>query len=451
MPAFSMRHRDESRGSALLGLLAGALAVLALRTLPLGEGSGWVGGVWAFDPQRTPGASALALTGAALLWIALSGLWAARRGAWWAWLAPLAAPVALSLCFRLDRALGDPWDFLIEYTEATPQEGWLFVGGEMGGHLWYVLAGALSPLGGEDTVFWAARASGWLGLLGLWLVAGALTKGADPVRRALALGLLLASPSTVLFLGYPQSTGLLLALTPFYVAVGLPLTQGAMAGWRWPLAGALLALCCASHGAGYFLGLSALVLVVLGCVGGPRRRCASFVAGFVLTWLPLAFLEIHLSRHARARGQPWAFLHPDFEWAGLLDQIGGPVGVLGPSGYFEAPWHIELWCWLWSTAPAVVLTAPLALVMVPLARRRLGAREVFLAAATLGAAVLWASWESWYRYPGDWDVTAIAALCVSFLGASLLLRLPARLGAFLMGLALLPSAWIALHLALRFV
>jgi hypothetical protein len=451
LPTFSLRHRHEPRWSALLGLLAGGLVALYLSTLPLGEGSGYIQGVWAFDPERQPGAAALGMVGAALLWVLLTGLWAARRGAWWAWLAPLAAPMGLSLAVRLQRALGDPWDFLIEYTEATPSEGWLFVGGELGGHLWYVLAGWLSPLEGEDTVFWAARMSGWLGLLGLMTVARAMSRGADPVRRALLLALLLISPTTVLFLGYPQSTGLLLALTPFYAALGLQAAESAKGGWRWPVAGALLALCCASHGAAYFLGLSALTLAVLGCVGGTRRRCGSFVAGFALTWLPLAALELHLSRHARGRGQPWAFLHPDFEWAGLLDQIGGPVGVLGPSGYFETPWHIELWCWLWSTIPGVTLTLPVALLALLLMRRNPGAPAAFLAAASVGTGILWASWESWYRYPGDWDVTAIAALSLLFLGGALLMRLPERVSAFLLAMGLLPSAWIGLHLALRFV
>ncbi len=434
----------------MLGLLAGLLLWCGLATLPLGGGTGYLGAVWAFHPDEQPGAVLGLGVGAAVLWVLGSGLWAARRRAWWAWGLPLCAPVLLSWCWRFDRARGDPWHDLIEYTVAWEQGGWLFVGGEMLGHLWFVLVGALSPLDGADTVFLAARLSGLLGLVGLLVLGRALARDVEPVRQTLACTLLLVSPTTLLLLGYPQSTGLMLGLVPLYLGVGVHLTGGAR-GWHWPLAGVLLALSCASHGSAFFLGLGALVLVVLGSRGRKRWRGLGFALGFLGAWLPLALLERALSVASRARGHPWALLHPEFHWQGLADQLGGPVGVLGPSRFFQQSWPLELWCWLCSATPAALLAVPLGLVGLLLLRRRPAGPVAFLAAGTAGTALLWASWESWYRYPGDWDVTAVAALCLTPLGIALLLRLPPRLGTFMLGLLVPVSAWVTLHLGLRFV
>ena len=79
------------------------------------------------------------------------------------------------------------------------------------------------------------------------------------------------------------------------------------------------------------------------------------------------------------------------------------------------------------------------------------APALFLSAAAAGALVLWSTWETWFGYPSDWDITAILALTGQAIAVLAIARSPwprARLAG--LGAAAGISAYSVVSLASMF-
>jgi hypothetical protein len=238
------------------------------------------------------------------------------------------------------------------------------------------------------------------------------------------------------------------ALTPCFLASGLLTLRetGSRQAFLSALSGGLLGLAVAAHGTAWFLGLGAAWLTCVLLRRAPRYA-AYFAAAFTIP-AGLSFL-IDASWHDR-RASNWGFteLDPDT----LLNQLGGPLGVLGGSDYFHRPFLDELTAWILSAAPSLgVGLIALSILMVrrvPWAERTTEA--FFLGLCALGAAVLWATWELWERYPSDWDITAVLALTGHALVLLIVSKLSGRIRAAALGAAAGASSYSLVSLAAVF-
>ena len=414
--------------------MAAAAGLLAAETFGR---PGVLTGVWALPDRAVPSVGDL------LVWTALgSGLLLpvftlalAPRGR-----GRIAGLVGLGIAAAVGATLvtfgkpgGDSVANLAAHAALDPGEGHLFVGGEFLGHLWFVPWFAAASDGGHGAAIWAARAAGWPGLIGLLACAALLSGGLPTAReRWLTACATCAMPFTLLLLGYPQSTALMSALVPCFLAAGLAALDSPGHPARWAAGcAALLALACTAHGTAYVLGLGTLWLLFRWIRRGHAGAAMVFVAVFAVLWAAISTAEWSLIH--RARTMPWSFLARAFEPAGLAGCFGGPLlDDPGPSGLAAA--GAALWRWVLSLAPLAAV-APVVLITGGLGRfagrsgRHAGSgatvdRIAFVALCAAGGLALWATWSVWYGYPADWDVTAIAALTLQLTCVGLLGRLP---------------------------
>ncbi len=406
-------------------------------------------------PPSSAQTLALAAAASAVLLAALGGAMmlhgrsrAVALGVLWA----LGAAATLALVFGLPG--GDSLANLASHSALRPEHGHLFVGGEFLGHLWFVPWGAAHPANRGASMLMGARVAGWAGLGGLLACAALL---AAPAGKAIDRGALAAavcgSPYLVLLAGYPQSTALMSALVPLYLAVGIVALRDTKRPLLWAgAAGALLALACSAHGSAYWLGLGALVLVLHWARRGERRAALLFCLVFGAIWSAAIAAEWSLIH--RARTMPWSFLSAAFDLDGLGSSFGGPLDLSRP--WAAASWWAfagEFWRWTASLVPLAGIAALAAPLLWWRGRRNGGSPPGagFLALSAVGALALWASWNTWYGYPADWDVTAIAALTVQLTAVSLLVRSgPSALRQALLGAALPLQLTMTLELAVHF-
>jgi hypothetical protein len=415
--------------------------------------------VWALDAgsSGSPLTLTLALAGAAsvALLAALGGAMALRGraraialGILWA----LAATATLTLVFG--RPGGDSLTNLAAHSALRAEHGHLFVGGEFLGHLWFAPWGATHPMDRGASLLMGARVAGWGGLAGLLACAALL---AAPARAAVDRGALAAAacgvPYVVLLAGYPQSTALMSALVPLYLATSIAALRDSGRRRFWAAAaGALLALACSAHGSAYWLGLGALSLVIRWLRGGDRRAALLFCLVFAVLWSTATAAEWSLIH--RSRTMPWSFLSAAFDLGGLGSSFGGPLDLSRP--WTAASWWTatgELWRWAGSLVPLAALGALAAPLLWWQGRRNSDRTPAtgFLALSAVGALALWASWNTWYGYPADWDVTAIAALTLQLTAVSLLVRGgPSPLRQALLGAALPLQLTMTFELAAQF-
>jgi|GEM_PF-5904983 len=406
---------------------------------------------WAFpaDPSFAPwvravfAATLCSVLGAASLWV-LRGEGSRRRLG-----VVLGLGFLASLLISFPGHGGDGIGDLIGKSQALREGGNLFTGGELLGYLAYVTLMNLSPLDWQASAFASARILGLVGVAGLLWLARSLALESDSAgARAGLTTALLASPFLILLGPYPQSTTLMNALVPWFLATGL-LALAATGPRRSQLAalsGGFLGLAVASHGAAWFLGLGAAWLTF--ALARRSVRDAALFAGTFAVPAGLSFL-IDASWHDR-RASNWGFT--ELEPNTLLGHLGGPLGVLGGSDYFHRSLADELTAWVLSAAPSLPIGALVLLVL--LARGSSwggrGGQMVFLALATLGAAVLWATWELWERYPSDWDITAILALSGHALVLLVISRLQGRVRLAALGVAAGSSSYALVSLAAIF-
>jgi len=363
---------------------------------------------------------------------------------------------------------GDGTNVMMDRVSARQGYLPLFVSGEMLGYLWYAAAARLYPHDELAALFMASRVAGWMGLAFLLMLANRLAAPIDasrPVVRGLAVSAICLTPLLILYGAYPQSTSLMLALVPAYLAFGLaaldprsPRGRGHALG-----AGLVLAVACAAHGAAYFLGLSSLYLVVR-CVAAQRFvRAAYFVGAFVVGWLALGIVEWHATSDSALPG--WTIWSPHFALLVVQGQLHGPAGLQGASAWFGGTTYGEvLVSWVASVVPmAPVLAFVAALGAV---RRPLGSgpwprfsfwgaswdRLLFLGLSAGGCFVLWSFWDLWFGYPSDWDVTAITGLTIhTFVVAALLVTPWRRATLLALGFALPVQTFVMVHLARLFL
>jgi hypothetical protein len=437
----------------LVGLAAGVMVPFAI-VEPWTRRTERADPAWAFPleplwPSPVRAALALALSGAGVAaaeWILRAeGSARGRRGA-----VVGAAAFLLSLMFVFGSHGGDGIGDLIGKSEALRDGGNLFTGGELLGYLVYDLLIQLWPGDGPSGAFAAARTIGLLGVLGCVALAGELARGV-PERRAAVTVALMTSPFLLLLGPYPQSTSLMNALSPWFLAGGLAALAASgparsRAAWG---AGTLLGLAVGAHGSAWFLGLAAAALT--GALLRPAPRDASrFALGFAIP-AGLAF-AVDASWHDR-RASNWGFT--ELEPGTLLEHLGGPLGVLGGSEHFLRPWTEELTAWVLSAAPGLGLGLVAAVLWSldggwrdPVRRGAAG----FVGAAAAGCAVLWGVWDLWFGYPSDWDITAILALSLQALTVLLVARLrSARLSAAGLGAVAGTSAYSLVSLGSLFV
>ncbi len=461
----TIRHL-ESHLPLFAGLAAGLVAAGVL--LALQAGGGAAAGIWSLPEGdgvsvwRILGRTALISTGLLVLFIAAmspGGHWrtAALAGLWL-----IAAGASLALTFG--RPGGDSLANLAAHAALRPEQGHLYVGGEFLGHLWFVPWLATGPDDPASALLGAARLAGWIGLAGLLACAGRLTGGLPTApSRGAAAATACAIPYAILLLGYPQSTALMSALVPCYLAAGLAALQPGARPGRWAAAcGVTLALACTAHGAAYFLGLGALFLLGYWIRRGRARAAVIFVGLFLVLWIGITAAEWSLVH--RSRTMPWSFLSRAFTAEGFRSCFGGPFDLAhltDPSALLAG--LNEARRWLLSLAPAA-LVAALAVGATAVrgwlvrragipAPRSDGPRSGigFLALSATGGLVLWATWNVWYGYPADWDVTAIAALTIQLLAVALLVRLPhAGLRDAALGFALPLQLLMTVELGARF-
>lgn len=385
---------------------------------------------WAFPPDPALGPLTRAAIAVLLCCATLAGAtWALRaagrerrrRGA-----------IILGLGFVASFALlfpgrgGDGVGDLISKSQALREgAGNLFTGGELLGYFAYVLFMNVWPDDWAESAIAASRVIGLLGVGGLIALAIAIARTCrldDPFERAALVVAVLASPFLVLLGPYPQSTSLMNALAPWFLAAGLlaMLAQGPTRSRNAVWAGALLGLAVGAHGSAWFLGISGAVLT-LALLRPALRDAARFTVAFLIP-AATAF-TIDASWHDR-RASAWGFT--ELDPAKLIGNLGGPLGVMGGSDHFHRPYGEELSAWILSAAPGVALGL-LALGIVLLRRQtRQGLHTgavLFLGSAVGGCAILWSTWEVWFGYPSDWDVTAILALTAHGLAVLLLAAL----------------------------
>lgn len=406
---------------------------------------------WAFppDPSLSPWVRAALATALCSL-VCAASLWVlrdegSRRRLWTA----LGLGFLASLLISFPGHGGDGIGDLIRKSQALREGGNLFTGGELLGYLSYVALMNLSPLDWQASASAAARILGLIGVTGLLWLAWSLASNSDsPLARAQLTTALLTCPFLILLGPYPQSTTLMNALVPWFLASGLLALRGVgpQRTRHAALSGGFLGLAVAAHGAAWFLGLGAAWLTFALTRRSPRDA-ARFAGAFAVP-AGLSFL-IDASWHGR-RASNWGFT--ELEPNTLLGHLGGPLGVLGGSDYFHRPFADELTAWVLSAAPSLGLGV-VALIIV-LARRSpwagRGAEAVFLGLATLGAAVLWSTWELWERYPSDWDITAILALTSHTLVLLVISRLEGRVRLAALGVAAGSSSYSLISLAAIF-
>lgn len=421
----------------LAGLAAGLAAAGGLIGAHAVDSPGLLTGIWALPDGDQPSPGAL-MVGTALIsgitLLAFIGALAARgrwRIATLAGLGLTAAGGATLLTFG--RPGGDSMANLAAHAALDPADGHLFVGGEFLGHLWFVPWLAAAPDAGHASLLWAARTAGGMGIAGMLtcaaLLAGRLTSARE---RGLAVCVACTSPTALLLLGYPQSTALMSALVPCFLAASLIALGSPRHPVRWAAAsGALLALACTAHGAAYVLGLGAVWLLGTWFRRRQVRAAAVFAAVFALLWLALTAAEWSLIH--RARTMPWSFLARAFEPAGFAACFGGHLlGGGGPGSWSLAADELRRWALSLAPLAGVTLVAVVAgavgratgLTGHPGVTHPSWSRTVFLGLCAAGGLGLWATWNVWYGYPADWDVTAIGAVTLQLTCVALLLRLP---------------------------
>ena len=370
--------------------------------------------------------------------MALGALWVLGAGA--------------SFALVLGQPGGDSLANLADHTALRAEDGHLFVGGEFLGHLWFVPWGAGEPADRGAPLLMAARLAGWVGWAGMLLCAAALVA---PVRGAVDRGALAAvtcgAPYTLLLAGYPQSTALMSALVPLYLAASLAASRGGRSPGLLAVAGGgLLALACTAHGAAYWLGAGVVALLAGWARRGERRSAVLFGLSFLVLWAGITAAEWSLIH--RSRTMPWSFLSRAFDLAGFADSFGGPLDLSRPLHPASlAALAAELWRWSASVVPLL----PLAAVSAPLlwwrGRRTQASGLGFLALSAGGALLLWACWNTWYGYPADWDVTAVAALTVQLALVSWLVQAgPSPWRQALLGCAVPLQLTMAIELGARF-
>lgn len=437
-PAPTIRHL-RAHLPLFAGLAAGLAAAGGLIGAHVGGGPGFLTGIWALPDGDHPSPGTL-LVGTALasgfaLLVFIGAL--AARGRWriatLAGLGLAAAGGATRVTFG--RPGGDSMANLAAHAALDPSDGHLFVGGEFLGHLWFVPWLAAAPDAGHAPLLWAARAAGWPGLAGL-LVCAVLLAGrlASARERGLTACVTCTSPFVLLLLGYPQSTALMSALVPAFMAVGLFALGSTRHPVRWAAAcGALLALACTAHGAAYVLGLGALWLLGHWIRRREVPAVLAFTAVFAVLWVAVSAAEWSLIH--RARTMPWSFLAKAFEPSDFAACFGGHLlGGGGPGSWAAAADELRRWTLSLAPLAGVTLFAVVAVALgratgragSPSAGAPSGTRIAFLGLCSVGGLALWATWNVWYGYPADWDVTAIAAVTLQLACVALLVRLPQR-------------------------
>jgi len=463
------RGGPSTLGYTGLGLATGLVSCVVAATVQNHHGGlDWI---WAFrGGEPVASRSVWLVVGLVVLVMSLVTTLAERasgRARLVVWGALWAAGVAATFAVLFGNHGGDSTNNLYNHITTDRTDYPLFVGGELLGYLWYWAVERLLPGEVVPDLFMAARIAGWIGWLGMLVCAHQIAQQESdptPITRGLIVAVACVLPYVILFGAYPQSSSLMLALVPIYLALGLATlgSLGSRARWYAAGAGTILALACTAHGAAYFLGISAAFVVVRSALSRRFVVATLFAVTFLVVWVALTLVEQRLI--LLAEDTPWSVMTPDYDAERLWANMCGPIGLAGPSPYYGGRTYGQiLAAWMASTTPA----APVMLVVAAIGWLRLrlsgGVRPagtavltpvdalLFLGTAALGCLTLWSIWDAWYGYPSDWDTTIIASLTLHLFALTALVTAPpGRLRQITLGFSLPVQAFVLVQLALVF-